>query len=85
MNQTEKMTKNLILGPILAQICSTNFFAGLPLLVIRHCSKLSSYAIKRKNNAPNFRKQKPNFGPDFCLLDANFDPLLFLAGFNSSI
>ena len=37
------------------------------LLVVRNCSKLSSYAISRKTNKPNFRKwqKKTNFGPNF--------------------
>ena len=58
------MTKNLILGPILAhlvQIWVPNFFLQvLPLLVIRKCSKLSSYAIYRKTNEPNLRKWQKN-------------------------
>ena len=49
MNQTWKNDEKLILGPILAhlaQIWAPNFFLQvLPLLVIKHCSKLSSYAI----------------------------------------
>ena len=36
----------------------------LPLLIVRHSSKLSSYVIYRKINEPNKRKsqKKPNFG-----------------------
>ena len=48
MNQTLKNDKTLILGPILAQlvqIWAQIFLWVLPLLVIRHCSKLSSNAI----------------------------------------
>ena len=45
-----KMAKNLILDPILAcltPIWAPNFFWQVsPLIVVRHCSKLSSYAIK---------------------------------------
>ena len=34
----------------------------LPLLVVKHCSKLSSYAMSRKIDTPNLRKwQKPSF------------------------
>ena len=32
------------------------FFVDLPLLVARHCSKLSSYAVLKKTNKPNLRK-----------------------------
>ena len=39
----------------------------LPLLVVKQCSKLSSYAISRKINGPNFKKMTKNqmhkFGP----------------------
>ena len=43
------------------------FLRVLALLVVRHCSKLSSYTIQRKTNEPNFGKwqKTPNFGPDF--------------------
>ena len=59
----KKVTKNLILGPILndsAQIWARNFLWVLALFLIRHCSKLSSYTIEKKTNAPNLRK-KLNF------------------------
>ena len=45
------MTKNLILGPLF-------FLQVLPLLVLRHFSKLSSYAIQRKTDEPNLTKMK---------------------------
>ena len=32
------------------------FLQALPLLIIGHCPKLSSYAIYRKTNEPNLRK-----------------------------
>ena len=54
------MAKKLVSGPILAptKICSWI----LPLLHVRHCCKLSMYAISRKTNEPNFRKcQKTKF------------------------
>ena len=45
----EKVTKNLILGLILVhvvQIWVPLFYGGgVPLLVVRHCSKLSSYTV----------------------------------------
>ena len=56
------MTRNLILDPILAHLAKIwphpHFFSlqVLPLLVVRYCSKLSSYAISRKTNEPNWRK-----------------------------
>ena len=33
-----------------------NFLKVLPLLVVRHCSNLSSNVIERKTNEPNLRK-----------------------------
>ena len=47
---------NLISGPILARLAPQFFLLILPLLVVRHCSKLSSYAIERIINEPNLRK-----------------------------
>ena len=53
----------------------TKFFSWiLPLLDVRHCCKLSLYAISRKNNKPNMRKlinqtgengKKIHPGPEF--------------------
>ena len=49
------MAKNLILGPILAQIWVPIFFSWLlPLLDVRHCCKLSMYAVFRKTNVGSF-------------------------------
>ena len=51
------MAKTLISEPI----CPPSpkfFFIGFFLLVIRQCSKLSSYAIRRKTNEPNMKKKK---------------------------
>ena len=49
MNQLEKMAKNLVFGPILAHLsqiwASKDFLQVLPLIVVRHCSELSFYAI----------------------------------------
>ena len=40
------------------------FFCGFQLYQQLHCSKLSSYAIDKKTNEPNLRKQeKPDSGP----------------------
>ena len=47
---------NLILGPTLARLAPQFFLLILPLLVVRHCSKLSSYAIERIINEQNLRK-----------------------------
>ena len=78
MMQPWKNDKNTHFGP--------NFFSWiLPLLVVRHCSKLSSYAIWRKTNERNLRKwQKTNFGPDFGLFDPNLSPppFFFFANFS---
>ena len=60
------------------------FFQVLLLLVVRYCSKLSSYAICMKTNEPNLKKwQKPSFGTDFGLFGSNLDPKMFFAGFTS--
>ena len=76
------MTRNLIWGPILGdlvQIWAPKIFLQvLPPLVVRHCSKLSSYAIERKANEPNLRKwQKATFEPNFGLFDSNLGPRFF--------
>ena len=60
------MTKNLVsrrnLGP--------KFFSWiLPLLILRHCCKVSLHAISRKTNEPNLRQEtkklvsRRNLGP----------------------
>ena len=61
------MAKNLVSGTILAlltQIWIPKFFLWIwPLLDVRHCCKLSLYAIARKTNEPNLRNgKKPSFG-----------------------
>ena len=54
------MAKNLVSGPILAPTKISSLI--LPLLHVRHCCKLSMYAISRKTNDPNLRKwQKTKF------------------------
>ena len=50
------MAKTLILVPIWDPKKIFNEF--LPLLVVRQCSKLSPYAISRKNNEPNLKNDK---------------------------
>ena len=62
-----KWQKNLVSGTILAlltQIWIPKFFLWIwPLLDVRHCCKLSLYAIARKTNEPNLRNgKKPSFG-----------------------
>ena len=42
--------------PVLTQICSQKFFLRvLPLLDVKHCCKLSMYAISRKTNKSNLK------------------------------
>ena len=72
LSQTWKNDKKPTFGPdfdlLGPNLGPKKFWRVLPLLVVRHCSKLSSYALYRKNNKPNLRKcQKnpTNFGPDF--------------------
>ena len=46
IRETEQNAKNLIQHPILTQIQTQKFYSeALPLLQVRHCSKLSSQAI----------------------------------------
>ena len=65
------MAENLILGLILvrlAQICPfpPNFLCELPVLVVRHCSKLSFWAFKLKLMNQTWNNgEKPNFGLNF--------------------
>ena len=77
------MAKNLILSPILAclaQIWVCNIFLWVyPPVDVRHCLKLSLYAISRKIYDPNSIKLKKKncFGPDLGLLGPNSDPKIF--------
>ena len=73
MNQTcEKWQKNLVSGPILAPLdhiwVPNIFWWILPLLDVRHCCKLSLYAISRKTNKPKLRKWLKNLvsGPNLA-------------------
>ena len=58
MMQPWENGKNSNFGP---NLVPQNFFSWvLPLLVVRHCSKLSSYAISTKTNEPNLTKWQKN-------------------------
>ena len=77
----EKVTKNLILCPILgSQFCMW----VLPPPATRHCSNLSSYAIYRKVMHQTWENgKKPlNLGPNFGLFDPNLCPKSFFHGFH---
>ena len=67
MNQTWENSKNLISGQILAQID------------VRHCCKLSLYAIAMTQTYEN--DKKPNFGPDFGSFGPNLGPRIFFHWF----
>ena len=56
----------------------------LPLLIVRHCSKLSYYAISWKANKPNFWKWwKTLFWAQFWPVWPKFGPSIFFANFTS--
>ena len=64
-NQTSENVKKkttTTLGPMLVRLVQIwtpiNFMYILPLLVARHCPKLSSYAMLNKTNEPNLRKKQ---------------------------
>ena len=63
------MTKNLMLAPILAHLAQIwspkDVSQVLLLLVVGHCSKLSSYAIFGKLMNQTSEKAKNLIGPDF--------------------
>ena len=65
------MTKKLILGLVLAcfdqKLVPKKFFHGFYLLDVRHCCKLSLYAISRKTNEPNLRKWQKKQVPGLTL------------------
>ena len=67
MMQPRENGKNPNFGP-------PKFFSWVsPLLVVRQCPKLSSYATLRKTNGANLKNnKKPNFGLDF----GPFDPIV---------
>ena len=66
MMQPRENGKNPNFGP-------PKFFSWVsPLLVVRQCPKLSSYATLRKTNGANLKNnKKPNFGLDFGPFDPN--------------
>ena len=69
ITKLEKMTKKLILGPILAlfaQILTPNFFLWVLLLLdVRPCRKLLMYSISKKAyNLNSGNGEKLRFGPD---------------------
>ena len=75
-----KMAKNLVYGPILAQMWSPKIFLwALPLLDVMHWCKLSLYAISRKTSGSKLRKwqKKPSFGPDFGPFGPNLSRRIF--------
>ena len=74
-------------GPLIPNLFSQTFFAGLPLLVRRHCSpSYHPMQLKGKLRHQSLEKnKKPDFGPNFCLFDENLGPQFFLVGFTSSI
>ena len=80
------MAKNLILDPVLA--CLTQIlipqkiFQVLPLLVVRHCSRLSFYGISRKTNEPNIKQLAKNLNLGLILTHlAKFGPPNYSCGF----
>ena len=57
------------------------FLQVLPLLVVRHCSKLSSLCNLKKTIEPNLRKRKKtNLWPNFGLFGPNLGPKIFFHG-----
>ena len=74
------MVNTLISGPILPP--SPIFFSQVLPLLVRHCSKLSSYKIYR-NKLEKMTKKK-EIWPDFGLFGPNFGPTIFFEGFISS-
>ena len=74
MNKLEKMAKKKTgfrpdFGSFGSNLGPKNFFD------VRHCCKLSLYAISRKTNEPSLRKQQKNqFCGDFGLYQPKFGP-----------
>ena len=68
LTKLEKIAKNIISGWFFArftQIWAPQFFSWvLPLLDVRHCCKLSLYALSRKSMIQTQENdKKPDFGP----------------------
>ena len=82
MIQTQETGKKHHFGPDLGPLdpnLDHQFIYFFIKLEVRHCSKLSFYAIERKTNASNLKKkgEKPNFGTDFELFGPNLDAKFF--------
>ena len=76
--QTRENCKNPSFGPDLGPKIS--FLWVLPLLVVRQCSKLSSYVLFKKTNERNLKKrQRTSFGSTFG------PPQFFFMGFTSNV
>ena len=62
--------------PFWPKFSPPKFFSWvLPLLDVKHCCKLSLYAISRKTDESNLKNgKKPSFGPDFGLFGPNLGP-----------
>ena len=73
------MAKKLILGPILAKTWATNIFLRVLLILdVKHCYKLSLYAISRNTKDPNLKKwTKTSFWDWFRLVWPKFGPQKF--------
>ena len=76
------MAKTLISGPVLTRLAQIwpEFFSWILLLLdVRHCRKLSLYAISRKAYDPSLSKwpKKTHFGHDLGSSNLNSGHLLF--------
>ena len=83
MNQTWENGKKTSFEPNIslfgANVGPKIFLWALILLVVRHCFKLSFYAISRKTNEPILKKwEKASFDPDFGPFGTNVGPKTFL-------
>ena len=80
------MAKNLISGLIFTPSHKKTFLWVLPLLVVRNCSKLSSYAISTKTTEPNFRRwqKKLILGPILASLTQIWAAKFFFLDFTSA-
>ena len=80
------MAKDLISGLILTPSHKEIFSWVLPLLVVRNCSKLSSYAISTKTTEPNFRRwqKKLILGPILASLTQIWAAKFFFVDFTSA-
>ena len=82
MIQTQQNDEKPHFEPDLGPLCGCQIF--LVNLVVKHCSKLSSYPIQRKTSEPNLRKwQKKTLilGPIFARLVQIWVPKIIFVGF----